>query len=235
MSDAVSSQPGSPWTGVWGVCHCAACNALHDDLVCPLCGHTDQPEEQGIRPDGRPRLAYIRAGAIPYSVFVLLDLMRHEWERPAAVVPENGHPPRVERLVIVILFWTLFETLMERFYLSAFADLPGQLGKELLKKAPNIGERLDRLYKARWGTTFWADMETLGFKDAADHLRKVQSTRNAFIHGDPTAIDTALVIATMEQLKPVQLGWMAVYNHRCAGMANRVPLYAKDLERLKSE
>jgi hypothetical protein len=45
-------------------------------------------------------------------------------------------------LVIVILFWTLFESLMDRFYEAALADLPGELGPELLSRFASIGSRL---------------------------------------------------------------------------------------------
>ena len=154
--------------------------------------------------------------------------MEVEWQRASASLPENRTRYGSERLVIVILFWTLFETLMDRFYLAAFADMPGDLGGELLRRFPNIGGRLDRLYKLRWGTTFWDNMADNGYAEAAKHLRTVQSARNNFVHGAPEAIDDALVKATVERLRDVQWGWVSVFNQRCTGMNKKVQLWEKD-------
>lgn len=41
-----------------------------------------------------------------------------------------------QRLVVVILFWSLFEILIDGFYRAAFADLPGKLSDELLQRLP---------------------------------------------------------------------------------------------------
>jgi len=91
-------------------------------------------------------------GAMPWSTYVLIDRIRREWERPPTGEP-RGLGRSSERFVIVILVWTLFETLIERFYEAAFADLPGELGAELLQRFASVGSRLDRLYERRWGRT----------------------------------------------------------------------------------
>lgn len=74
-------------------------------------------------------------------------------------------------------------------------------------------------------------MLSAGYADAAKHLKLVQERRNAFVHGSVEAIDDALVEATVEKLGDVQLGWIAVFNKRCAGLSKRVPIWAADMRK----
>jgi len=163
-------------------------------------------------------------GAIPWSTFVLLQQIRLESERPTLPVEGLLRRP-AQRLAIVILFWTLFEILIDGFYRAAFADLPGELSEELLQRFPGVGGRLDRLYRRTWGTTFWKDLEDEGFAEDAAHLRELQARRNAFVHGDPEAIDDGLVEATLARLESVQRGWICLFNKRCTGRTKRVAMW----------
>jgi hypothetical protein len=155
--------------------------------------------------------------------------MQREWERPLlekdwfASRPAEKCPS--QRLALVILFWTLFEGLMDRFMDAGLADLPEGVRKDLLGRYGTIGSRLDRLYRVTWSTTFWDDLRALGFGSEADHLMNVQDRRNDFVHGNLEAIDDALVFATVEHLQTVQLGWIAVYNLRCTRKTNRIPVW----------
>lgn len=230
-----SSDDSGPWDRTWmGLHHCSECNGLHTDYRCGVCGHEIDLTPMAFERNGAKHLIPVAtAGALPRSSFALLNQMQVEWERPSASLPENRTRYGSERLVIVILFWTLFETLMDRFYLAAFADLPGELGGELLRRFPNIGGRLDRLYKLRWDTTFWDNLADNGYPEAAKHLRAVQTARNNFVHGDPEAIDDALVQATVDQLRGVQWGWVTVFNQRCTGMNKKVQLWEKDIDTRK--
>lgn len=218
------------WSGgLVPLVHCPACNGLFDpkDPACPVCGHELDRSPTRVEIDGVEReLPSIMEGAIPSPTWVLLDHIRLEWERPVSA-SRTGRGP-APRLVIVILFWTLFEVLMERFYGAAFADLPGDLRMELLQRNASIGARLDRLYKRRWGVTFWDDLSAEGYAEAAAHLKLVQAQRNAFVHGDPDAIDDELVASTVTQLEAVQLGWVALFNKRCTGMNRKVPIWEAD-------
>lgn len=211
--------------------HCPACNGLFDPkdlLSCPVCGHELDRSPKWVEIDGvEHKLPPVMQGAIPYPTWTLLDHIRLEWERPVSAT-RSGRVS-APRLVIVILFWTLFEVLMERFYGAAFADLPGDLRTELLQRNANMGARLDRLYKRRWGVTFWDDLSAEGYAEAAAHLKRVQARRNAFVHGDPAAIDDDLVASTVAQLEAVQLGWVALFNKRCTGMNRRVPIWETDM------
>ncbi len=217
----------SPWRdGIVPLIHCHLCNALFDlPAPCPVCGHVYDLRPQTIR-DGATTFEVQPAfnGALHWSAHVLLHQMKLEVGRPLGLDSQFVGGPS-QRLVVVILFWSLFESLMDRFYQAALADLPGTLPEELLSRFSSIGSRLDRLHRARWGVTFWQDFAELGYAEAADYLRIVQDRRNRFIHGDPRAIDDELVEATMANLLSVQLGWIALFNRRCTGMNKKVKLW----------
>jgi len=215
----------SPWHGL---SHCPNCNALQRSQKCPVCGYALDFTPRRITVKGVEHLVPVATqGAIPWSTFVILRQIRLERERPTISV--DGVPQRPsQRLAIVILFWTLFEILMDAFYRAAFADLPGELAEELLQRFSSIGGRLDRLYKRTWGVTFWADLESEGFAIDAAHLRLLQERRNAFIHGDPEAIDDDIVDATLERLESVQVGWIQLFNKRCIGRSKHVPMWKVD-------
>lgn len=168
-----------------GLHHCGEYNGLHRDYKCSVCGHEIDLAPIVLERNGvKHSIPAATAGALPRSAFALLHQMEVEWARPTASLPENRTRYGSESLVIVILIWTLFETLMDRFYLAAFADMPGDLGGELLRRFPNIGGRLDRLYKLRWDTTFWDNLADNGYADAAIHPRTVQTARNNFVYRD---------------------------------------------------
>lgn len=214
----------SPWKdGLVPMVHCPECHALYRDVhrPCPVCQCQMQPDAVPALKGRVVAPRYTLPGAAPYTIFVLLDLMRNEWERPLA--DSAGTGPVSQRLVIVILFWTTFEVLMERFFEAAFADDPDS--KEL-RRTPNIGQRLDRVYRDRWGKTFWEDLADTGYPEAARHLQTVQHRRNAFIHGNAEAIDDALVASTIASLLDVQLAWIALFNKRCTGRQNKIPVWA---------
>jgi hypothetical protein len=226
----------SPWVdGLLPLIHCGECNALYRNACepCPVCGHQIDMSPRTIERDGvKHSVPAALAGALPYSSYVLLDQIRTELEHPVSD-PNLASGRPAQHYVVIILLWTLFESLMERFFETAFADLPGKLGEELLRKFPNIGDRLGRLYKSRWGTTFWDDLATIGYAKAAEQLKLVQERRNSFVHGEPEAIDNDLVRTTVERLLDIQLGWVAVFNLRCTGLQRQVPLWHAEARKLR--
>ncbi|MEQ7874268.1 hypothetical protein ABDK56_09735 [Sphingomonas sp. ASV193] len=131
-----------------------------------------------------------------------------------------------QRFTVVLLFWTLFEVLMEGFYRAAYADLPGELGDELLRRFPSIGGRLHRLYRRTWQVSFLDDLRSEGFDEEASLIDRVQIARNSFIHGHPEAIADDLVDQTLQHLEEVQRGWIRIFNKRCTGRSNKVPIWA---------
>jgi hypothetical protein len=114
---------------------------------------------------------------------------------------------------------------MDAFYRAAFADLPGELGDELLQRFSSIGGRLDRLYRRTWKLSFADDLRAEGFAAEALLIDQVQRARNAFVHGDPEAIDDDLVDLTLQRLESAQRGWIALFNKRCSGRENKVPIW----------
>lgn len=170
-----------------------------------------------------------RQGAIPWSTFVLLTQIQIETQRSVTTdeIPLTGMS---QRFTVVLLFWTLFEVLIDSFYRAAFADLPGELGSELLRRFPSVGGRLDRLYRVTWQSSFFDDLRNAGFKNEALLLRRVQTARNAFIHGHPEAIDDELVNLTLQHLESVQRGWIELFNKRCIGRKAKIPIW-KSAER----
>jgi len=217
----------APWRGL---SHCYECNALQDGLACPICGHRIEPETQSILIDGVERAVpqVITQGAIPWSAYLLLEQIKVEAGRGA---PIERNARIAQRFTVVLLFWTLFEMLIDAYFRAAFADLPGDLGAELLRRFPNIGGRLDTLYKRTWQTTFWSDLAEQGYAKEAELLKQVQKARNAFVHGDPEAIDDALADDVIAHLEAIQRAWIGLFNLRCTGRSNRVPIWHSAISR----
>jgi len=93
-------------------------------------------------------------------------------------------------------------------------NLLPRVTEDLLQRYFAIGARLDRLYRILFDTTYRAVLADLGFEAVGQHLAHVQDRRNAFAHGDPHAIDDALVTAVVENLKVEHEAWIAAFNRR---------------------
>ncbi len=81
------------------------------------------------------------------------------------------------------------------------AALPEAVTEDLLRRYSSIGSRLDRLYKVIFSTTYWADLNDLGYSKVSHLLERVQERRNNFVHGHPEAIDDSLVGELVAGLK----------------------------------
>ena len=171
-----------------------------------------------IRKDGIPCAAGVRGrrGEIPG-----LDLSpdaaagvvqaRHRCRRCGPVGQGNGPSARA---IVVLVFWSYFETRIERLFRETSA-VPKRVMEYLLERH-GAGARLDRLYKVVYSTTCWADLNNLGYGSVATLLRKVQDCRNDFAHGQPEAIDDSLVEELVTGLKDEHEAWIAVFNRRLA-------------------
>lgn len=212
------------WLGPWsGLIHCGKCHALMSRSQCPVCGDvlsTDQWITVTI--DGHdhkvPAAAY--AGALSWTAHSLLGLMRREWERqPSPEEPSSAQLAQQcsQKALVVILFWTLFEHLMDQFFQTALNRLPNGIAADLLRRHQSIGSRMDRLYTILFDAKIKADLDRLGHGTIYDHLQKIQTRRNDFIHGNAEAIDDDLVRETIARLNDVQAAWVALYNLRCTG------------------
>jgi hypothetical protein len=153
-----------------------------------------------------------------YEDWIYLQMLEREWKRPVtdadrlSQLDPNRQPS--PRAAIVVLFWSYFETRVERLLRAGMRDVPPRLAEDTLQRCSSIGSRMDRLYRVLFETTYGADLTELGFDDISRHLIRVQERRNAFAHGDPTAIDDALVAAIVENLKREHEAWIAAYNRR---------------------
>ena len=219
------------WLGVWSrLSHCPSCHTLMNSSgPCPKCGFAFEPmEHRWTDASGATRTHLSMAVPGAFSVTTAtLSLMQREWERPAS---ENEKSQSFieqvsPKLILVILFWTLFEHLMDRFFNTAVASLPEGVGRDLLERYASIGSRMGRLYPLLFGTTLEADLAALGHGRVSGHLRKVQARRNDFVHGNASAIDDPLVRETVERLHEVQEAVVALFNLRCAGNPGAPPMW----------
>ncbi|WP_170303486.1 hypothetical protein [Reyranella soli] len=181
-----------------------------------------------------PRI--VLPGALSWTTHSLLALMKREWDRPVLELDQGlaaGTRPS-QRMLIVILFWTLFEHHMDRFFDAALGALPPLIRADLLRRYATIGSRMDRLYKLTFDTTLEKDLADLGHGLVYGHLLKVQAKRNEFVHGNSEAIDDALVCETVERLPEVQAAWVALFNLRCTGNPSVPRVWESDLKRFKT-
>ncbi|MCC6229947.1 MAG: hypothetical protein IT432_12070 [Phycisphaerales bacterium] len=164
-------------------------------------------------------------GESRYEDYVYLDIIEQEWKRDVSAGPDfssiaAGHRPS-RRAVLGIVFWAYFETRIERLLRSAMRDLPESVTGDLLQRYGSIGARLDRLYRLLFSSTYWLDLETVGFAKIADLLKRLQEQRNQFAHGRPAALDDTLISDLVASLKEEHESWIAVFNLRAAAV---VPL-----------
>jgi hypothetical protein len=214
------------WEWSWGtwknLIRCGSCGALMDaNAPCPVCS-TDYRNcpLQEMMVDGRlVQVSQAFAGALNWSQYVMLQLMHREWVRPlleydALSAMQAGHKPSARGL-IVLLFWTYFESLMSTFYEIATGSLPKGVSADLLKRYGFIGPRLERLHRILFGTTYANDLDQLGYEPIRKQLENVKDQRNAFMHGNPEAISDTLVADTVKMMPTFQEAWVQTFNMRC--------------------
>lgn len=153
-----------------------------------------------------------------YEDYVFLRMLEREWKRPLGEadswleVPERDRPS--PRAAIAIIFWSYFETRIERLLREAMRSLPSRVSENLLSRNSSISARLNGLYRVLFDTTYWRDLEDLRFDSVAALLQRVRDCRNRFAHGSPNAIDDALVTDIVASLKDEHESWIMVFNRR---------------------
>jgi hypothetical protein len=188
-------------------------------LPCPVCGCDFRKvgPTKFVIDGGTIEVPAAFAGALDWSPYVMLQLMHREWLRPPADLgglPTNNRPS--SRVLIVLIFWTYFETLMGWFYETATSNLPAAVGADLLARYGFIGSRIGRLHRVLFGATYGDDLDSLGFTPVRQHLETVQRQRNAFVHGKPEAISDELVEVVVEMMPKFQDAWIQSFNKRCS-------------------
>ncbi|RWB19921.1 MAG: hypothetical protein EOQ40_17465 [Mesorhizobium sp.] len=153
-----------------------------------------------------------------YEDHIYLQMLQREWERPVAEFERFSHFADAERpsarAALVLLFWSYFETRIERLHRTAMRALPQRVLDDELRRYSGIGTRLFDLYKIFFGTNYFDDLRVNGFPGVADLLKDIHERRNAFAHGRPQAINDLTVNALVENLKAEHDAWIAVYNSR---------------------
>jgi hypothetical protein len=214
------------WGRLWSdytICgHCRGIRTFEGP--CQICG--DPPfstEPQVVRNEqGREFIlpAAFMGAEGRYEDWVYLRMMEHEWKRPVleedrfpGSSPEAGPSPRAS---IVILFWSYFETRIERLLREALREIPIRILDDTLRRYSAIGTRLNDFYRVAFDSTYKSDLETVGHGQIWPHLANIQERRNLFAHGQPQAIDDALVKRVVEHLKVEHEAWIAVFNKRVA-------------------
>jgi hypothetical protein len=215
---------GKSWTSIWsGYVVCSAdCPGIRKiDLPCPTCdaGPLDLSCETIVL-DGHElviRPTFMGAEG-RYEDYVYLQMLQREWERPAAEFEGLSHFPGADRpsarAALVLLFWSYFETRIERLHRTAMRKLPQRVLDDALRRYSGIGPRLHALYKIFFGTNYFDDLRAGGFASVADLLDDLHRRRNEFSHGRPQAINDATVNALVENLKAEHEAWIAIYNCR---------------------
>ena len=218
-------KPGYPWSSLWYSYLRCLCGGIRQvEGLCPACGSElwkSEPIPIGFG-DGRERTVpqdIHPGGEGGLEDYVYLDLIEREWKRPVSDADRvnsfgSVNPPS-PRAAIVILFWSYFETRIERLLRAGMRDVPPRIAEDLLNRYPAVGARIDRLYRILFDTSYRSDLNALGFDAVGQQLNRVQERRNAFAHGEPQAIDDALVEKVVANLKQEHEAWIAVFNRRC--------------------
>ena len=217
-----SLPDGRSWATLWSGYHRCVCGGLRfTEADCPVCGEA-LPEQDWVDfrdADGNEHRAEIAlAGAEGrYEDWVYLQMLEREWQRRVDAelygsIPEDHRPSA--RSIVVLVFWSYFETRIERLFRETAEAVPEQVMKHLLERHSSVGARMDRLYRVVFSSTYRGDLNDLGYGRVAALLKKVEQRRNRFTHGHPEAIDDALVEELVVGLKDEHEAWIAVFNKR---------------------
>jgi hypothetical protein len=210
------------WSSLWydyTLCSCGAIRTMEGK--CPACKES-MPEPNWTKVSARDGIEHrIRSHTFMgaegrYEDHVYLKMLEREWLRP--ITDEDKFLDVAEqhrssqRAIVVLVFWTYFETRLERLLRAGMKSLPKTVTEDLLKRYSSVGARVDRLYRILFSTTYWADLTALGYPHVADLLKRVQVRRNQFAHGQPEAIDDSLVEDVVAKLKDEHESWIAAFN-----------------------
>jgi len=215
-----SLPTGASWTRLWSEYVSCACGGIRKvDLPCPACGAPpyDCRTEVVIDALGQEHEVYaVFAGAEGrYEDYELLALMEREWMRPQSPPPRSDFLSKLsERATVVLLYWTYFETRINRIIAFGLRDLPPAVQKDLLRRYDSVHSQMRALYQILFGATYFDDLAEVGAEEIGGHLGRVQDCRNRFVHGEPSAISDKLAEDVVGLLKQEHDAWIAVFNRR---------------------
>jgi hypothetical protein len=221
-----SLEPGSSWSALWSSYIKCQCRGLRRTTgLCSCCGAALESSGSLIMDiDGKgtsiPSQIFMGAEG-RYEDWVYLKMIEREWKREITDsdrfldIVESSRP--APRAIIVLIFWSYFETRIERLISEAMRDLSLAIASDLLRRYNSVGARVDRLYKILFQATYWSDLEVLGYSSVSTILQRLQRSRNEFMHGHPEAISEGLVTDLIEGLQEEHESWIAVFNKRICG------------------
>ena len=221
-----SLENGRSWASLWsGYIRCGCGGIRTVEGKCPACGEpmpilewTSVQMPDGTEYKVPPALV---GGEGRYEDWVYLQMLEREWLRPITdadhflSIAEGSRPS--PRAIVVLVFWAYFATRIKRLIRETTMSLPKTVTKDLLQRYSSIGARLDRLYRVLFSTTYWTDLDDLGYSNVSQILKRVQECRNIFAHGHPEAIDDSLVEELVAGLRDEHESWIAVFNRRISG------------------
>jgi len=213
------------WSALWyGYTICGRCQGIRLlEGPCSACGDpAPSSEPQLVHVEGREILVpSVCMGAEGrYEDWIYLNMIEREWKRPVFDADRfpgfslnDGPSPRAS---IVLLFWSYFETRIERLLRAGLREVPERLLDDTLRRYSSIGVRMNDFYRVAFGSTYREDLEQAGYAQVWPHLARIQERRNLFAHGQPQAIDDVLVQSAVEMMKVEHEAWISVFNKRAA-------------------
>ncbi|MFG7076891.1 hypothetical protein ACGYV5_26745 [Burkholderia pseudomallei] len=218
-------EEGEGWTSLISdfiACECGGIRTVSAN--CPACGAGPYDLTPTVFTDSsgtEHRVSVALAGAEGRREdYQLLALMEREWHRP----PIESEQQRwltsgmSERASVVLLFWTYFESRMNRLVRLGLRPLPDSVQTDLLSRYDSVTSHMKQLYQILFGVKYLDDLIAVGAESIGGHLARVQDARNRFVHGDPEALSDVLVEDVVRNLKAEHDAWIAVFNRRIAMM-----------------
>jgi len=101
-----------------------------------------------------------------YEDYIYLNMLEYEWKRPESnqfeFFSKNKRP--AAKAIIVLIFWTYFETRIERLLDCAMKDLSNSIRTDFFKRYQSISSRTCDLYKILFGksNSYFIDLEKCG-------------------------------------------------------------------------
>lgn len=206
------------WTILWSGLVLCSCDGIRSgDGVCPVCdGPPDEPSPKLVTLENGESIEvykFLRGAEGRYEDYQYLQMMEREWKRTSEQHLQHLQGTS-DKASLVLLFWTYFESRIERILRLGLGGVPEALAEDTLDRYSSIGARLGHFYRVLFGTTYEKDLMGLGHGKLWTHLKEVQIRRNEFMHGNPAAIDDNLVRQVVENLQIEHEAWILVFNKR---------------------
>ncbi len=145
------------WSGLWsGYTICGRCHGIRAvSGACGVCGDPPYDAKPYLVRDekGKEFLVHpaVTGAEGRYEDWVYLQMIEREWKRPVlqedrfpGSSPDAGPSPRAS---IVILFWSYFETRIERLLREGLRAIPSRILDDTLRRYSAVGTRLNDFYR----------------------------------------------------------------------------------------